>query len=545
MGSLEGLLVEKQRMTHLHQLLMRVLLFQHDSSDQRERVISNRAIARIGCGPAALRVLGICVLVATWLAFAEWQRREYDHHRDLSRSTLERQAEFVANAIASSIQSHRWFGPYVEQQLPRMLQSLATWESILAVAVVADASTSDQHHVSAASSETASEIPARVFSAGDHDLLDLATTSGSYWTDRSYVLAVPFQLTESPPPGRMQPVDGAIPDDTRPSFGPPWMDNAARPTQFKAIVVLDRLGVDRQSRREAWHRTLLVVAGGMLLVCVAVAWRATVRLAGAKSQAKILQTEARHLRELGLAAAGLAHETRNPLGLIRGWTQRLVDSGLPTPEQQKRAEAVLEECDRVTARINQFLAFARPSEHELEAVDVHGLIQEISTLLESDLAARRLRLDTHGVTQGITVQADRGQLRQILFNLLQNAIAFAAEAGTISIGMSRHRDGTIRVEVADDGPGPEPDKIESLFEPYFTTRPNGTGLGLAIVHRIATAHDWSVGYQPREGGGAIFWIDGIQADRHDSRRPWRKGGPFATAADDPSIAGAVCRRELN
>lgn len=81
---------------------------------------------------------------------------------------------------------------------------------------------------------------------------------------------------------------------------------------------------------------------------------------------------------LGQAAAGLAHETRNPLGLIRGWTQRLVNAGLPTSDQQQRAEAVLEECDRVTARINDFLAFARPSEQELAAVDVNRLIHEMS-----------------------------------------------------------------------------------------------------------------------------------------------------------------------
>ena len=148
---------------------------------------------------------------------------------------------------------------------------------------------------------------------------------------------------------------------------------------MRRILLLDRTRADEQCRRAAWSRSSVAVAGSLLLLCVALVWRTTVRLAAAKG---VLEAETRHLRELNQAAAGLAHETRNPLGLIRGWAQRLAeDKGVRTPlceapdgpfrQMSPDPFFLVEECDRVTARINQFLAFARPSEPQLE-VDRSG-----------------------------------------------------------------------------------------------------------------------------------------------------------------------------
>ncbi|WP_186775715.1 histidine kinase dimerization/phospho-acceptor domain-containing protein [Rubripirellula tenax] len=138
----------------------------------------------------------------------------------------------------------------------------------------------------------------------------------------------------------------------------------------------------------------------------------------------MFQAETRHLRELGRAAAELAHEIRNPLGLIRGWTQSLVGPGLQSDEQQEQAESFLEECDRVTARIKQFPAFARQAEADIGAVAMDELVAELQTL----------RLN-----QRHAIRADREPLRQVLFNLLQNAIAFAPEGSTITTLLNESR----------------------------------------------------------------------------------------------------------
>jgi signal transduction histidine kinase len=452
------------------------------------------------------RVIGVGLLLVAWLFLAKWQHREYVHQRELTRGALAGQAQSVANAVASGIRSHHWFGPFVQEQLPATLQELAKSDSVLAVAIVSEETRSDETRELA---ETVSGNADYFFSAGDPTLLDFSLPSGNHWEHQGYVVVLPFEVTNDPPRSRMGTAGGERP--YRSGRGVPPSKDVAPVTPFKLVLVLDRSGVDEQIRKEGRNRVLLVVAGGLLLVCIAVAWQATVRLAQAQGRAQVLQTETRHLRELGRAAAGLAHETRNPLGLIRGWTQRLADSELSTSDRKRQSNMVLEECDRVTARINQFLAFARPAEFEPQAVEVRELTEELTVLLEPDIEARHIKLDSEGIVAGTTVRADREQLRQALFNLLQNAIQFASDSGVVTISLKRENDGSFRLAVADDGPGPPPDDVESLFEPYFTSRPGGTGLGLPIVQRIAAAHGWHVGYSPRKGGGSEFWLKGIRS----------------------------------
>ncbi|MCA9038516.1 MAG: ATP-binding protein, partial [Planctomycetaceae bacterium] len=153
----------------------------------------------------------------------------------------------------------------------------------------------------------------------------------------------------------------------------------------------------------------------------------------------------------------------------------------------------------------------RQAEASVQPVAVGELLQELQTLLQSDLDARNLLLETPGLNDPTTVLADRDQLRQVLFNLLQNAIAFAPEGSSIAVSLSKSARGMFRLEVSDQGPGAADEIIDSLFEPYVTKRPGGTGLGLSIVRRIAVAHDWTVGYKSGNPAGAIFWIDGIRS----------------------------------
>ena len=274
--------------------------------------------------------------------------------------------------------------------------------------------------------------------------------------------------------------------------------------RFVATLLLDRSRADAQRQSAARLRALVVLAGAVVLVCVGVAWWAAVRLLEARAQAQLLETEARHLRELGQAAAGLAHETRNPLGLIRGWSQRLA-AGIDSPDERRHAEAVVEECDRVTARINQFFAFAKPCTPSRRAVEPDAIVDELATLLEPDLEAKDVKLRRTTTSRGRAIDADPELLRQVLFNLLQNAIQFAPEHGTVDVEVSLHNGGG-RIEVADRGPGVEPDAVDAIFMPYYTTRSGGTGLGLAIVRRIAAAHGWRLEYRARPGGGAVFQL---------------------------------------
>ncbi len=421
------------------------------------------------------RIVGLAFLFVVGILFAVWQRTEHVHQCELIYGSLSSQAEALTSAVSSGIQSHRWFGPFVQQQLPSTLEVLARSNGVLAIALVVGDGSDD------------------VFFAGDKAAIDFALPVGEHARGDTFQVVSSFTMRNSPP------LHGGLAE----------FAGTPESVDFHSVVVLNRTGMMDQVYREARNRILIFALGTLLLIAVGAVWQFTVRLAQFEGTTRVLQAETRHLRELGQAAAGLAHETRNPLGLIRGWTQRLVNAGLPSDDQREQADAVLEECDRVTARINQFLAFARQAEANIGSVVVEELVQELQTLLQSDLDAAGLTLETIRLYQPSAIQADRDQLRQVLFNLLQNAIALASQGSSITISMCNGQRGTLRMEIADQGPGVPEEILDSLFEPYVTRRPGGTGLGLSIVRRIAAAHGWDVGYRPRTQGGSVFWIDGI------------------------------------
>jgi two-component system sensor histidine kinase HydH len=189
----------------------------------------------------------------------------------------------------------------------------------------------------------------------------------------------------------------------------------------------------------------------------------------------------------------------------------LVQSDFPSDEQRRQAIAIVDECDRVTARINEFLSFARPHVPELKRVILGELVEELKLLLEVDLQERELELEVADSVCKVVVLADRELLRQALFNILQNAIHASPRAGTIEVSVRAARDGRSRIEIADRGEPLSPAVVQKLFTPYFTTRADGTGLGLAIVRHVASLHGWEAGYSARAAGGAIFWLDGLHA----------------------------------
>ena len=439
----------------------------------------------------------LAALTLAWVVLALWQWQEYQAESQAARDVLRRQADSVMIPLVGGIQSHRRLGRFMEGQLQGTLDELVKAQDILAV-------------------ELASTDRRIVLMAGKSDLLDLAAPPepGQFWGEGGFRYVSAFRLAAEPP-GPMGPGGGGMGPRRGPGWAhggpgrqmhPPDRGPLAAGGRFFAILVLDRAQTDERIRHYAWLRIFVSIAGGLVIVSVGLAWRATMRLAEAHGQARLLEIEARHLRDLGQAAAGLAHETRNPLGLIRGWTQRWMQTLHDNPRQRQQAETVIEECDRVTARINQFLAFARPCEPKVTDVHPAQLVGELTALLEPDLNAKQLTLRSHLTASMPTIRVDREMFRQALFNLLQNAIEFSPAGKSVEIDMKSRQDGTVRIVVADRGPGVPPEAVDALFTPYHTTRSGGTGLGLAIVRRIAVAHGWQIGYTPRPGGGSIFWL---------------------------------------
>jgi signal transduction histidine kinase len=430
------------------------------------------------------------VMFFAWVALAAWQYQQHQVQREQIEETLHQQSHSVMNALVGGIRSHRRLGRFFEMQLEGMLQELVKAADVRAVRIL-------------------SEDGLAILSAGEVELLDQVTSNepGDHWDPAGFRLVESFwvqpadPLADEPGPGR--------------GMGRRWQeyertDGAfAEGGRFLAVLLLDRTRCDMLVRRSARSHGFVIIAGALVLLCLALAWRASVRMVEAQGQARVLEIETRHFRELSQAAAGLAHETRNPLGLIRGWTQRFAENEMTAADRQQHAQTMIEECDRVTARINQFLAFARPCEPEVGDVNVCELIEELSVILRPDLELKELTLQCERDATISSIRADRELLRQALFNLVQNAIQFAPCGDTISVTINADHGGRYRIEVADHGPGVARDAVDSLFTPYYTTRPDGTGLGLAIVRRIAVAHGWEAVYSSRHDGGAIFSLEGI------------------------------------
>jgi signal transduction histidine kinase len=209
-----------------------------------------------------------------------------------------------------------------------------------------------------------------------------------------------------------------------------------------------------------------------------------------------------HLKEMNLAAAGLAHETRNPLNLIRGFAQMVAMEAKDSPKLKSHATSIIEETDRVTVQLNEFINYSKPREAHIGPVHVSRLIGDVARTLLPDLEEKQIQLNQ--TESPLLIEADEQLLRQAIFNVLLNATQAVAPGGRIEVRLAATGPREATLEIADDGPGVPAEHRASIFKPYVTMRPKGVGLGLAIVAQIVAAHRWDIACEANEPHGAVF-----------------------------------------
>ncbi|MCY2959195.1 MAG: ATP-binding protein [Planctomycetota bacterium] len=219
---------------------------------------------------------------------------------------------------------------------------------------------------------------------------------------------------------------------------------------------------------------------------------------------------AARLAGLGTLAAGIAHEINNPLASIAGCAEgleRKLRSGGTTPEQQREyLQIIAKEAYRAHEITSRLLEFARSDPATPLPFAVAAVLREIEVLLEHQLRARSVRLDVDCDPEMPRIVGNPSEFKQVLLNLLHNAIDASPSGGKIRVTCRRERSDAI-LEVEDQGPGIPPDRVERIFDPFFTTKEpgKGTGLGLAIVHRIVEAHGGDIQVVDT-GHGALFRV---------------------------------------
>lgn len=218
------------------------------------------------------------------------------------------------------------------------------------------------------------------------------------------------------------------------------------------------------------------------------------------------------LASLGMLAAGVAHEIRNPLTAIKArlfTQQKTLSPGTPA---FRDGQVIGHEIDRLDRIVKNVLMFARPSDPELVTVAANQPLLDVQTLLGGQLKKSNIRLSVANGVKAL-VRVDPQQIKQVLINLVQNAADSIGQDGTISlqVQLDNVRLGdkstpVVVLEVIDSGKGIQPEVEKRLFDPFFTTKDQGTGLGLPIAARIVEKHGGALRYQTRVGQGTTFGI---------------------------------------
>jgi two-component system sensor histidine kinase PilS (NtrC family) len=259
----------------------------------------------------------------------------------------------------------------------------------------------------------------------------------------------------------------------------------------------------------AWHFVFFKVVITMV-ACFAVAFLSGLlseQLRRTKKELSVMKERVERVEKmayLGEMATGITHEVKNPLASLAGSIQILRKDIPYNPEHDKLMQIVLRETDRLNALVSNFLLFAKPPVGKIERVDLESALAETIKLFEKNQDTSRRVSIIGDFYPNIWVEIDPVHLRQVMWNIILNAAEAIEGEGLIKIKTYPLKDNYACVEVNDTGCGMTKTLIQSIFNPFFTTKSSGTGLGLSIVHRILESYNSWLDVESEVGKGTSF-----------------------------------------
>lgn len=501
--------------------------------------------------PRRNRTLIYGLLLGVWMFVVAWQVEEHVRVREAAKTDLRNRAKEIANTLSAVIRALRFRGAVVQDRLEPVLNLL--------VNVRTNELVKTSELISVTLLNTAGD-PVVAVGATNFDQKAF-TQDGEHWGANSVTFVNPVEgvsvegMTNNPtvvfpsfrnltnemrggernfprpePPdktnfpngpdtnqaaGHVGPPPPPPDSENRPrgSRRPPWLRSLGE-AEYKALVakrelhglvlVMSTENFQVACAHDRLLRCVILFFAGLSVIGVGLAWRnisKTSELQIRLIRASELNT---HLKEMNLAVAGLAHETRNPLNLIRGLAQMISKQNDTPAEVREKSRAIMDEADKVTVQLNEFINYSRPREIRRSRLALNAAVNEVVRALSYDLEEKKIQIAIKG--EVLTIEADEQLLRQALFNLLLNAFQAAGENGRIQFLARRTSATGACLEISDDGPGVPPENRRDIFKPYFTTHQKGTGLGLAVVLQIVQAHGWEIECLPNEPKGALFRI---------------------------------------
>ena len=213
------------------------------------------------------------------------------------------------------------------------------------------------------------------------------------------------------------------------------------------------------------------------------------------------------LASLGRLAAGVAHEIRNPLSSIKGFATYFKERYPDTPQDQKTANIMIAEVDRLNRVVGQLLEFARPVPVSPKSTTLQDLVDDSVRLIEQKVKEKQITVKTLNSVKVDKAVIDPDRINQVLLNLYLNAIESMEPGGELGVELSADEENhRIEIRVSDTGCGIPGEHFSRIFDPYFTTKSTGTGLGLAIAHNIMEAMGGKINISSRPEKGTTFCI---------------------------------------
>ncbi len=218
------------------------------------------------------------------------------------------------------------------------------------------------------------------------------------------------------------------------------------------------------------------------------------------------------LAAIGELSARIAHEIRNPLAAISGSVQLIANGGNIDAGDRRLMDIIVRETERLNKLIRDFLDYARPTQPSKARANLGMLVAEIRELMEADRRFEGVKI-RNDVPQDLAVNVDSDKFRQVLWNLLVNAVEAIADDGMICITAEEVEHcyefqgaGAVLITISDTGSGMDEEELKRVFEPFHTTKTGGTGLGLATVYRVIEAHGGKIRVSSVKGKGTEFTI---------------------------------------
>lgn len=210
------------------------------------------------------------------------------------------------------------------------------------------------------------------------------------------------------------------------------------------------------------------------------------------------------MRIIVMLAQSLAHEIRNPLGIIMS-SASVIKRDVQSRQSRELADYLIEEVERINDLLNQLLDLGAPRKMDMGYEDISGIINAVINLLKADLDKSNIHINYQDQGRGVKVLCSKNQIKQLMINLLLNAVDASCPGGVIDVITDAGPRG-YRIVVRDHGKGLDTAAREKIFDPFYTTKAKGTGLGMTLVKKITDDHHARISIESKVNEGACFTI---------------------------------------